>query len=151
MDYSYTYDKDGLLLNKNASGKTLLADTYDELGRKISQTDITGRQVSYRFDKSNQLVNICNELDQSIVKFTRDADDAIQKISYANGMWQDIAYDANKNIVSLTVATHAKILAQNTYRYDGNGQRHRGAVHLRWQQPIDKSNRQRPSGNLSLR
>ena len=41
--------------------------TYDELGRKISQTDITGRQVSYRFDKSNQMVAICNEVDQSIV------------------------------------------------------------------------------------
>ena len=38
-------------------------------------------------------------------------------------MWQDIAYDTDKNIVSLTVATPAKILAQNTYRYDGNGQR----------------------------
>ena len=46
MDYRYTYDKDGLLLNKKASGRTLLAYTYDELGRKISQTDITGRQVS---------------------------------------------------------------------------------------------------------
>ena len=38
-------------------------------------------------------------------------------------MWQDIAYDADKNIVSLTVATPDKILAQNTYRYDGNDQR----------------------------
>ena len=38
-------------------------------------------------------------------------------------MWQDIAYDVDKNIVSLTVATPDKILAQNTYRYDGNGQR----------------------------
>jgi len=38
-------------------------------------------------------------------------------------MWQDIAYDADKNIVSLTVATPDKILAQNTYRYDSNGQR----------------------------
>ena len=97
--------------------------SYDELGRKISQTDITGRQVSYRFDKSNQLVDICDEFDQSMVKFTRDADGAIRKITHANGMWQDIAYDADKNIVSLTVATPDKILAQNTYRYDGNGQR----------------------------
>ena len=38
-------------------------------------------------------------------------------------MWQDITYDADKNITSLTVATPDKILAQNTYRYDGNGQR----------------------------
>ena len=123
MDYRYTYDKDGLLTAKKASGKTLLAYTYDELGRKISQTDITGQQISYRFDKSNQLVDICNEVDQSIVQFTRDADGAIQKITHANGMWQDIAYDADKNITSLTVATPGKILAQNTYRYDGNGQR----------------------------
>ncbi|MCR5756863.1 MAG: DUF6531 domain-containing protein, partial [Selenomonas sp.] len=123
MDYRYSYDKDGLLLAKKASGKTLLAYTYDELGRKISQTDITGRQVSYRFDKSNHLVDICNEIDQSIVQFTRDADGAIQKITHANGMWQDITYDADKNITSLTVATPDKILAQNTYRYDGNGQR----------------------------
>ncbi|WP_256211280.1 RHS repeat domain-containing protein [Selenomonas ruminantium] len=100
-----------------------MAYRYGELGRKISQTDITGRQVNYRFDKSNQLVDICNEFDQSIVSFARDADGAIQKITHANGMWQDIAYDADKNIVSLTVATPDKILAQNTYRYDGNGQR----------------------------
>ena len=123
MDYRYSYDRDGLLLAKKASGRTLLSYRYDELGRKISQTDITGRQVNYRFDKSNQLVDICNEFDQSIVSFARDADGAIQKITHANGMWQDIAYDADKNIVSLTVATPAKILAQNTYRYDGNGQR----------------------------
>ena len=38
-------------------------------------------------------------------------------------MWQDIAYDADENIVSLTVATSDKLLAQNTYSYDGNGQR----------------------------
>ncbi|WP_296771706.1 RHS repeat-associated core domain-containing protein [Selenomonas sp.] len=38
-------------------------------------------------------------------------------------MWQDVAYDADKNITSLTVATPDKLLAQNTYRYDGNGQR----------------------------
>ncbi|SFT53382.1 RHS repeat-associated core domain-containing protein [Selenomonas sp. GACV-9] len=123
MDYRYTYDKDGLLLTKKASGRTLLAYTYDELGRKTSQTDITGQQISYRFDKSNQLVDICDEFDQSIVKFTRDADGAIQKITHANGMWQDVAYDADKNITSLTVATPDKLLAQNTYRYDGNGQR----------------------------
>ena len=40
-------------------------------------------------------------------------------------MWQDIAYDADKNIVSLTVATPDKILAQNTYRYDGNAKESR--------------------------
>ena len=77
MDYRYTYDKDGLLTDKKASGRTLLAYTYDELGRKTSQTDITGRKVNYRFDKSNHLVVICNEADQSIVKFDRDADGAI--------------------------------------------------------------------------
>ena len=38
-------------------------------------------------------------------------------------MYQDIAYDADKNITHLTVATPDKLLAQNTYRYDGNGQR----------------------------
>ncbi len=121
MDYRYTYDKDGLLLTKKASGRTLLAYTYDELGRKTSQTDITGRKVNYRFDKSNRLADICNEIDQSMVKFTRDTDGAIQKITHANGMGQDIAYDADKNIVSLTAATPDKILAQNTYRYDNAG------------------------------
>ena len=85
-----------------------MAYTYDELGRKTSQMDITGRKVKYQFDKS-------------IVRFDRDADGAVQKINHANGMWQDSAYDADKNITSLTVATPDKILAQNTYRYDGNG------------------------------
>ena len=123
MDYRYSYDKDGLLTAKKASGKTLLAYTYDELGRKTSQMDITGRKVNYKFDQSNQLKSIADEFDQSIVRFDRDADGAIEKITHANGMWQDIAYDADKNITSLTVATPDKLLAQNTYRYDGNGQR----------------------------
>ena len=86
-------------------------------------TAIKGRKVNYRFDKSNRLADICNEIDQSIVKFTRDADGAIQKITHANGMWKDIAYDADKNIKSLTIAAPDKLLAQNTYRYDGNSQR----------------------------
>ncbi|SDP74376.1 RHS repeat domain-containing protein [Selenomonas ruminantium] len=123
MDYRYSYDKDGLLTAKKASGKTLLAYTYDELGRKTSQIDISGRKVKYQFDQSNRLVDICNEIDQSIVRFDRDADGAIEKITHANGRYQDIAYDADKNITSLTVATPDKLLAQNTYRYDGNGQR----------------------------
>ena len=38
-------------------------------------------------------------------------------------MWQDLAYDADKNITHLTVAMQDKLLVQNTYRYDGNGQR----------------------------
>ena len=123
MDYRYSYDKDGLLTAKKASGKTLLAYTYNELGRKTSQTDITGRKINYQFDQSNQLKSIADEFDRSIVRFDRDADGAIEKITHANGMWQDIAYDADKNITSLTVATPDKILAQNTYRYDGKGQR----------------------------
>ena len=85
--------------------------------------DITGRKVKYQFDKSNNLVDICDEFDKSIVRLDRDADGAVQKINHANGMWKDIAYDADKNITSLTVATPDKLLAQNTYRYDGNGQR----------------------------
>ncbi|SDP74441.1 RHS repeat-associated core domain-containing protein [Selenomonas ruminantium] len=123
MDYRYAYDKDGLLINKKASGINLLAYTYDELGRKTSQIDISGRTVKYQFDQSNHLCDIRDEFDQSIVRFDRDADGAVQKITHANGMWQDIAYDADKNITSLTVATPDKILAQNNYRYDGNGQR----------------------------
>ena len=78
-----------------------MAYTYDELGRKTSQTDITGRKVNYRFDKSNRLVDIRNEVDKSIVKFTRDADGAIQKITHINGMWQDITYgkDSRKGLI----------------------------------------------------
>ncbi len=97
------------MFDKKASGRTLLSYRYDELGRKISQTDITGRQVSYKFDKSNYLVDICNEIDQSIVSFAPDADGAILKITHANGMWQDIAYDADKNIVSLTVPSSSQM------------------------------------------
>jgi YD repeat-containing protein len=115
MDYRYSYDCDGLLLAKKASGRTLLSCRYDELGRKISQTDITGRQVNYRFDKSNQLVDICNEFDQSIVSFVRDADGAIQKITHANGMWQDIVYDNAGNRQTRT----AKDIKEQ-YIYDVN-------------------------------
>ena len=86
-------------------------------------SDISGRTVKYQFDQSNHLCDIRDEFDRSIVRFDRDADGTVQKITHANGMWQDIAYDADKNITSLSVATPDKILAQNTYRYDGNGQR----------------------------
>ena len=91
-----------------------MAYTYDELGRKISQTDITGQQVNYRFDKSNQLVDICNEFDQSIVKFTRDADGAIQKITHANGMWQDFMrrYDKfpTRQLADLAGVTYPELI-----------------------------------------
>ncbi len=111
MDYRYSYDKDGLLTAKKASGRTLLGYTYDELVRKTSQIDISGRKVKYQFDQSNHLLDIKDEFDRSIVKFDRDADGAVKKITHANGMWQDIHYDADKNITSLTVATPDKILA----------------------------------------
>ena len=45
-----------MLLVKKASGRTLLSYRYDELGRKISQTDINGRMENYRYDDAGNLL-----------------------------------------------------------------------------------------------
>ena len=43
MRYDYAYYQGGLLKEKKASGKVLISYEYDSLGKKISQTDLTGK------------------------------------------------------------------------------------------------------------
>ncbi len=49
MRYNYTYDMMGHMAEKSASGRTLLALTYDQNSNKVRQTNVTGKVIEYTY------------------------------------------------------------------------------------------------------
>ncbi|WP_177207156.1 RHS repeat protein [Selenomonas ruminantium] len=116
----YLYGVDGNLSKFQDRNDITNEYTWNVYGSLIERKAGDLRNV-YEYSPNGQLIAaISNGMDY---RYTYDKDGAVKKITHANGMWQDNAYDADKNITSLTVATPDKILAQNSYRYGGNGQR----------------------------
>ena len=50
MRYSYEYDAMGRLTRKSASGRTLLAMSYDLNGNLASKKDISGKVLQYQYN-----------------------------------------------------------------------------------------------------
>jgi len=80
MSYRYQYDSAGRLTAViGTDGKLLETVAYDFAGNITEADDGNGNKRTYAY----RLVDIRNEVDQSIVKFDRDADGAIEKIPRA--------------------------------------------------------------------
>lgn len=59
MQYTYTYDIMDRLMEKEASGRTLLSFTYDLNGNLTSQKDVTGKTTEYRYDLIDRVSEVC--------------------------------------------------------------------------------------------
>ncbi len=55
MRYSYAYDEMGRLKEKSASGRRLLALSYDLNGNLTEQEDVTGKVTKYRYDRLDRV------------------------------------------------------------------------------------------------
>ena len=122
MHYSYSYYNSGKLKEKSASGKRLLSYEYDLNGNKIKQTDVTGKTTEYIYNELDQLQEI-HDGGKCITAFKYNDDGTIKEAVSANGMKNLYSYDTNKNLISLNINFNGKILAQNRYTYDYNGNR----------------------------
>ena len=122
MRYSYSYYANGSLKEKSASGKRLLSYEYDLNGNKIKQTDVTGKMTEYIYDERDLLQEI-RDGGKCITAFKYNDDGTIKEAVSANGMKNLYSYDTDKNLISLNINFNGKILAQNRYVYDYNGNR----------------------------
>ena len=122
MHYSYSYYNNGNLKEKSASGKRLLSYEYDLNGNKIKQTDVTGKTTEYIYDELDQLQEI-HDGGKCITAFKYNDDGTIKEAVSANGMKNLYGYDTDKNLTKLDIDFNGKVLAQNRYAYDHNGNR----------------------------
>ena len=123
MRYAYEYDAMDRMTRKSASGRTLLALTYDKNGNKISQADVTGKVTEYAYSPLDLLERVWDD-GKELAAYTYNPDGTPKAVTHGP-IRQEYAYDLDKNLTGLTVHSGDALLARNSYAYDGNGNRTR--------------------------
>ena len=121
MRYAYEYDAMDRMTRKSASGRTLLALTYDKNGNKISQADVTGKVTEYAYSPLDLLEKVWDD-GKELAAYTYNPDGTPKAVTHGP-IRQEYAYDLDKNLTGLTVRSGDALLARNSYTYDGNGNR----------------------------
>ena len=73
MRYAYEYDGMGRMIRKSASGRTLLALSYDKNGNKVSQTDVSGKTTQYAYSSLDLLEKVWDD-GQELAAYTYNSD-----------------------------------------------------------------------------
>ena len=153
MRYDYRYDRKNQLLAKTAGGRTLVSYAYDADGNRTASTDVTGNCTRYTYDLLGKVSIFCEKIDMQRQPFAEGklewADVPAKEVrdektgflaTYEYTKAGDLkkvntpvlntvyAYDEDRNLTALRTmaagdASVEKILADNTYRYNKNGQR----------------------------
>ena len=127
MRYDYRYDKKNQLLAKTAGGRTLVSYAYDAEGNRTASTDVTGNCTKYTYDLLGRMNEVRDEKTgfRATYEYTKTGDLKKVNTPVLNTVY---AYDEDRNLTALRTmaagdASVEKILADNTYRYNKNGQR----------------------------
>ncbi|WP_243143427.1 RHS repeat domain-containing protein [Clostridium estertheticum] len=124
MLYEYSFNDEGMLESKSASGKTLLNYAYDKNNNIKTIKDITGKSSIYNYDAANRVKGIKDNKENSIVNYDYFKNDYIKSINYGNGLKSNYSYDGDGNVESLvTVTSTGEVLVDYNYAYDLNGNR----------------------------
>ena len=122
MRYSYAYDAMGRLIGKTASGRKLLSLEYDLNGNLVRQTDVTGKVTEYRYDLTDQLLQVLDD-GKAVAEYAYYPDGLVKSLKNGESLYTEYAYDNDKNLSLLRTRLGSETLAENHYRYDGNGSR----------------------------
>jgi RHS repeat-associated protein len=104
MQYEYSYNIEGMLEAKSASGKTLLRYTYDKNNNIKTIKDITGKSSIYSYDEANRVELIKDDNVQSLVTISSTGEVLVD---------YNYAYDLNGNRLQKVSSKH-----KNYYTYD---------------------------------
>ena len=119
MRYEYRYLPGGNLHEKLASGKTLLRYAYDEDGRRIKRSDLSGKETEYKYDLAGNLTEVL-ENGRSLAKYDYHGTKP-SRICFGNGkISTEFGYDADGNVINLK-SFGDKVYVENAYQYNGNG------------------------------
>ena len=121
MRYAYQCDEMGRIIGKSASGRTLLALTYDKNGNKISQIDVTGKTTQYTYSSLDLLEKVWDD-GRELAAYEYNADGTIQK-EQRGPLHKEYWYDQDKNVTGIRIHSGEELLVDNQYLYDGNGNR----------------------------
>ena len=122
MRYDYTYYDNGLLKEKRASGRTLLAYTYDTSGRRLTLNDITGKKTRYEYDSYGSLAAVYDE-DRLLATYAYYPDGTLKSRRIGRDILTDFVYDSDKNLTMSKTIMGGDILLEGSYKYDANGNR----------------------------
>ena len=124
MQYKYTYNKEGLLESKSASGKTLLKYTYDKNNNIKTILDVSGKSSIYKYDEADRVTLITDEKKNTLAEYSYYNNNNIKSVTLGNGIKSDYSYDGDGNIQNLvTVNSDGQVLVDYSYAYDLNGNR----------------------------
>ncbi|EKQ50971.1 RHS repeat-associated core domain-containing protein [Clostridium sp. Maddingley MBC34-26] len=124
MQYEYSYNIEGLLESKSASGRTLLRYTYDKNNNIKTIKDITGKSSIYNYDETNRVKLIQDDNENTLATYDYYKNDNIKSVSLGNGLKTDYTYDGDGNVQSLvTITSNGEVLVDYNYAYDLNGNR----------------------------
>ncbi|MBU3218420.1 RHS repeat domain-containing protein, partial [Clostridium estertheticum] len=124
MLYEYSFNDEGMLESKSASGKKLLSYDYDKNNNTKTIKDITGKSSIYSYDDANRVKEIKDNNEDNLVNYAYFKNDNIKSINYGNGLKSNYSYDGDGNVESLvTVTSTGEVLVDYNYAYDLNGNR----------------------------
>ncbi|OOM79262.1 tRNA3(Ser)-specific nuclease WapA precursor [Clostridium puniceum] len=124
MQYEYSYNIEGMLESKSASGRALLTYTYDKNNNIKSIKDITGKSSIYSYDDTDRVNLIQDDNQINIAIYDYYKNDNIKSVTVGNGLKTDYTYDGDGNIKSLvTISSTGEVLVDYDYAYDLNGNR----------------------------
>lgn len=121
MRYAYEYDGMGRLARKSASGRTLLAMTYDKNGNKVRQTDVTGKITEFTYSALDLLTKMCDD-GRELSSYDYNPDGTIKELTHGH-IRHEYGYDIDKNLSTLKVLSAGTVLIDNFYQYDCSGNR----------------------------
>ncbi len=121
MRYNYEYDAMGRLTRKSASGRTLLALSYDLNGNLVSQEDISGKVSQYHYNTLD-ILQYVNDNNNRLAEYAYYPDGTVKSLK-SGSLYTEYAYDADRNLTSLKTMLGGEVLADNRYSYDHNGNR----------------------------
>ncbi|UYZ34373.1 hypothetical protein OD350_19190 [Clostridium beijerinckii] len=124
MQYEYSYNIEGMLESKSASGRTLLKYTYDRNNNIRTIKDITGKSSIYSYDDADRVKLIQDDKQNNLAIYDYYKNDNIKSVSLGNGLKTDYTYDGDGNVQSLvTISSNGEVLVDYNYAYDLNGNR----------------------------
>ena len=121
MRYAYEYDEMGRMTRKSASGRTLLAMAYDRNGNKIRQTDVSGKVTEYAYSPLDLLEKVWDD-GRDLAEYAYNADGTLHEERHGP-LHKRYWYDLDKNLAGIRIHSGEKMMVDNQYFYDGNGNR----------------------------
>ncbi len=113
-----------MLIEKQASGRTLLAYVYDLSGNVVSRRDLTGKETCYGYDRCGRLKSVTDN-GRVLAAYTYHGDGRVESRTIADTIRTDFRYDADKNLTYMKTvdmtAQGRKLVWEEYPAYDHNG------------------------------